>query len=429
VSDRVTSRSADFVEGIRLSPLRSAARDRFAFKSLGGERPVVCPPSLAVGRAPVRGLKISLGRAHVRGRAGRPSVARASAIKRGGTSQGKGGKRNESNARKERVSMKARDLRIAIGTGRLALVAIAVLAMTLVGTASASAETEREKAEWQAFANCPAYDITIHGGEVTACSWGLSSYKERWASNKQKEEWEEREGRAAPLQLSHFTAGNVSVNLKLPITLKLGLAENPEEETQELDVVGARGAETIAAVAQRGPNLRKTVDSADLSGAELDRYNYYVRVAKQTKTTATIELAGPADALHLNLANLLGEEGNAFVFPVKVKLGNAFLGNDCYVGSDENPIVVPMTTGPSGELRGKAGTLAFNPEGTLLTVWGDTLVATGFEAPGVEGCGVEGGADEAVDAALGLPSASNTAVLNGILKQTGAETAEEHGAF
>jgi hypothetical protein len=325
--------------------------------------------------------------------------------------------------------MKAKDLRIAIGARRLALVAIAALSMTLVGTASASAETEKEKAEWQAFANCPAYEITIHGGEVTACSWGLSSYKERWASKKQKEEWEEREGRATPDQLSHFTAGNVSVNLKLPITLKLGLAENPEEETQELDVVGARGAETIAAVAQRGPKLKETVDSADLSGSELDRYNYYVHVAKQTKTTATVELAGPADALHLNLANLLDEEGNAFVFPVKVKLGSPFLGDSCYVGSDENPIIVPMTTGPSGELQGKAGALAFSPEGTLLTVWGDTLVASGFEAPGVEGCGVEGGADEAVDAALGLPSASNTAVLNGILKQTGAETAEEHGAF
>ena len=48
-----------------------------------------------------------------------------------------------------------------------------------------------------------------------------------------------------------------------------------------------------------------------------------------------------------------------------------------------------------------------------------------FGAPGVEGCGVEGGADAAMDAALGLPSASgNSAVLNGRLLLTSDEIEE-----
>jgi hypothetical protein len=316
----------------------------------------------------------------------------------------------------------------AVGAARLALAGLIVLAMALVYATPVFAESGREKAEWQAFANCPAYELTSKGNEVTACTWATSAYKEKWQSTLQKEEWEALYGRATPNQLSQFTAGNVTVKLKLPIALKLGLAENPEEPT-ELEVKAARGAETIQAVPQVGPNLKKAVDRSDLSGAELDRYNYYVHVAKQTRTTATVELAGPADALHVNLGNLLSEEGNAFVFPVKVKLSNGFFGDDCYVGSDEDPIVVPMTTGPSGELQGKAGALTFNSEGTMLTVWGDTLVASGFAAPGVEGCGMAGGADAAMDAALGLPSASNTAVLNGVFKQAGAEAAEEHGAF
>ncbi len=326
------------------------------------------------------------------------------------------------------VSTGAGKPRLAAGAGRLFLVGLIALAMALVCAASASAESPREKAQWQAFANCPAFEITPKGNEVTACTWATSTFKEKWENAEQKEGWEQANGRATPNQLSQFTAGNITVKLKLPIALKLGLAENPEDP-EELEVAAARGAETIQAVPQRGPGLKKAVDPADLSGAELDRYNYYIHVAKQTKTTATIELAGPADALHVNLGHLLTEEGNAFVFPVKVRLGNGFFGNDCYVGSDENPIVVPMTTGPSGELSGKAGTLAFNPEGTILTVWGDTLVASGFAAPGVQGCGVEGGADAAIDAALGLPSPSNTAVLNGVFKQAGAEVAQEHGAF
>ena len=177
-------------------------------------------------------------------------------------------------------------------------------------------------------------------------------------------------------------------------------------------------------MAQAGPSLTKSVDTADLSASELDRYNYFVKIAKETKTTATVELAGSASNIHLNLANLLDAEGTAFSFPVKVKLGNGFVGNNCYVGSNEDPIVVNFTTGTSGELQGKVGQLAFS-EGGVITTWGNTLVASGFASPAAEGCGVEGGADAAVNAALGLPSANNTSVLNGVLKLAGAENVEE----
>ncbi len=190
-------------------------------------------------------------------------------------------------------------------------------------------------------------------------------------------------------------------------------------------MVRCGGSPTIQPVAQAGPGLQKAVDKAELSPAERNRFNYYVKVAKEGKTTATIELAGPATAIHLNLANLLTEEGTAFSFPVKVKLGNGFFGNNCYVGNDEHPIVVNFTTGTAGELKGKTGALVVNAA-SIITTWGDTLVASGFASPGVEGCGVEGGADKAIDAALGLPSTNNMSVLNGVLKLTGRENAEEH---
>lgn len=306
---------------------------------------------------------------------------------------------------------------------RLLVLGLLGAMVTALFSAGSAMGMSNEEAEFQAFVNCPVNAI-VEEHELNACTWAQSSYKERWESKKQKETYEEQHGPTAGIN-SFFTAGNVTVPLRLGITLKGGVTEKEEEPT-ELLWSGAEGAPTIAPVAQKGPSLAKAVDKADLSQSELNRFNYYLKVAKETKTTATIELAGSASDIHLDLANLLDEEGRAFGFPVKVKLGNGFFGPNCYVGSDENPIVVNFTTGQSGELHGKLGVLTSNAGGNILTTWGDTLVATGFASPGVEGCGVEGGADEAINAALGLPSPNSTSVLNGVLKLAGREAVEEH---
>jgi len=310
----------------------------------------------------------------------------------------------------------------------LGLCLVAAFALSAAVASNAIAKTNTGT-EFSAFENCPFHEFSPGGYEVVACPWAVSSYKERWNSKAEQEEYETEHGAPEGLT-SHFTAGNVTVALKLPIVLKGGLGQNEETEQNEegegLEWVGAKGSETIQAVAQKGPSLAKAVDTADLSEAELNRFNYYVKVAKQKKTTATVELAGPATGIHLNLIHLLTGEGTAFRFPVKVKLGNGFVGPDCYVGSDEHPIVVDFTTGTSGALTGKLGKLSFSESG-VINIAGDTLVASGFSVPGVENCGIEGGADEAVDAALGLPSSENTSVLNGVLKQAGAESVEEHG--
>jgi hypothetical protein len=45
----------------------------------------------------------------------------------------------------------------------------------------------------------------------------------------------------------------------------------------------------------------------------------------------------------------------------------------------------------------------------------------------VLGCGVEGGADEAINSALGLPSASGSmAILNGVLRASSEEEVAAH---
>jgi len=280
-------------------------------------------------------------------------------------------------------------------------------------------ETEKEHAEFLAFANCP-----FGAGAELDCSWAQTSYTEQWPSKKIREAYEAEHGKPAEL-LSQLTAGKVTVPLKLSIILRGGIAfENEGEERW----VGAQGAETIQAVPQAAQPLNKDVDTALLSPAELNRYNYYVKISKETKVTAAVELAGPASAIQVNVGHLLEEQGTAFAFPVKLKLSNPFVGPDCYAGSDANPIVVELTTGASGALHGKNGSgLRGDRHGFILTLTTNTLVNNTFASPGVEGCGIEGGADAAIDSALGLPSASgqNRTVLNGTLKLATGENAKE----
>lgn len=284
-------------------------------------------------------------------------------------------------------------------------------------------ETAKEHGEFAAFEYCPFHQTEYP--EVDACIWGRSTAKEQWIGKKAKEEWETSYGRTPPELPSEFTAGKVTVLLKNDINLRGGDYENGATGAEYW--IGSEGAPTIEPVAQAGPPLPKDVDTSNLSASELSRYDFYVKDVKETKTTATVELAGPASALILNEENLLTEQGVAFGFPVKVHLSNGFLGSNCYVGSNEHPIVTEFSTGESGALRGKLGQGTTDRQGVILTFNTDTLVSNTFAVPGVEGCGVGGGADEAVDAALGLPSpaGANFAVINGTLRQAGAELVKE----
>ena len=276
-------------------------------------------------------------------------------------------------------------------------------------------ETVKEHSAWQAFANCPLEE------ELDACVAGKSYYKETFKTKQDQEEYLTNHPEYHGGQVSYFTAGNVTVPLKNSISLRGGFISGEESGVQ--DWVAAVGAATIEPVPQPSVSLKKGVNAALLSQSELERYDYYVHIGKETKTYATVELAGPVSNLHINLNHILEEQGQAFVFPVKVKLSNPFLGEHCYVGSDASPIKVPFTTGTAGELRGKFGEFITEASSDILVDWGQTLVSNEFASPGVEGCGVDGGADEAVDSALGLPAPTgNKSVLNGVLKLAGEET-------
>lgn len=141
---------------------------------------------------------------------------------------------------------------------------------------------------------------------------------------------------------------------------------------------------------------------------------------------ADTELAGPVEVFEENLSD---GRGPAVKLPVRVKLENPILGEECYVGSDTEPVLLQLTTGttkpPSGTqpISGKAGTASFNPALTIITISGASLVDNTFTAPAVSGCGgslLSPLLDTAVDLQVGLPAAAGAseAMLNGTLQET-----------
>jgi hypothetical protein len=138
-------------------------------------------------------------------------------------------------------------------------------------------------------------------------------------------------------------------------------------------------------------------------------------------------LTGPSKGLtniDLNTENLLFEEGTALGLPAKIKLSNALLGNECYVGTEKSPVQLNFTTGTSGALTGSAGEIEFNEKFTLITISGGALVDGLFASPGAHGCGgfFSFFIDPLVNSILGIPSESgkNSAILEGVLKDGAA---------
>jgi hypothetical protein len=107
---------------------------------------------------------------------------------------------------------------------------------------------------------------------------------------------------------------------------------------------------------------------------------------------------------------------------LKFKLINPLLGNSCYIGNNNQPIVVNpnVTAAPGTSLEILPDPFPKkHPNTAVLAIPSAIATDNTFTAPGVTGCG-PGGAknipvDEALDTGAGLPSASgvNSLTLNG----------------
>jgi hypothetical protein len=137
-----------------------------------------------------------------------------------------------------------------------------------------------------------------------------------------------------------------------------------------------------------------------------------------TGLTWLAELLG-SEALTLYAATELAGQPvfhgvNNITLPIKVHLINSTLGNNCYVGSVSNPIVLNLTTGTSGKLTGKEPSLRFDPATEIIHLENGKYVDGTFSAPSASGCVltlfgfIPISINGLVNSEAGLPAASGT---------------------
>jgi hypothetical protein len=279
------------------------------------------------------------------------------------------------------------------GLRRCALAVGAALTMALVGAVPALASGPT--GDFAVFAQCPT-----NNPAVQLCIYAVSSGGE-------------------------FKVGTTTVPINKPITLQGGSIIN--EETGAETFVAAKNGETLSKTALTVPGGLLGIMAP--SGWPVWLQNIFNEFINNgiTGVTATTELvANPG----ISRSNLLSAEGTALELPVRVKLSNPFLGNNCYIGSAAHPIVQHLTTGttspppPNTPITGAIGELELKDEFQLVIIKNNSLVDNAYAAPAASGCGgiFSFLVDPAVNAKLGLPSAAghNTTRLNGTLQNATA---------
>lgn len=183
--------------------------------------------------------------------------------------------------------------------------------------------------------------------------------------------------------------------------LQLGSKDTPIEDPLKL-VIGLTGAGQSVPGSFDGGRQRIPGGLIGITGLDWLRFIYPLNLLQ---IYAEAELAGP-------VTNPLGPIG----LPLKVRLDNALLNNNCYIGSNASPIMLNLTTGttspppPNVPITGQAGTLALDP--TLPGVVRSTgirFVDNAFSVPGATNCDLLGLnllVTGLVNLQAGLPSAA-----------------------
>jgi hypothetical protein len=276
---------------------------------------------------------------------------------------------------------------------RLFLAAALLAAMVVPATASAAPHSPT--GEYAPFANCPLSRPTLN-----ACLYAQTTS-------------------------GYFTLGKKTTPIKNPVVLQAGI-EWPNEEgivSPNLQVFPAEDGNTLTKTPQPVPGGLLGIQAPAWWPSILrNLFNETINNGF-TGVTATMELAAPASAIKLDVNNIASGQGTALQLPVKVKLSNPFLGNNCYIGSSSQPIVLKLITGttspppPNQPITGSPGEFSQNADGSILTLNKNRLVDNSFAAPGANGCGglFSFLVDPFVNSIIGLPSpaGTNTAVLEG----------------
>lgn len=221
---------------------------------------------------------------------------------------------------------------------------------------------------------------------------------------------------------------SLGISISRPLVISGGLTGVPLDPGAMSPIVGAKltgdplnvpggligipGTEYVPAIVRIpiiGPIIRQIPIVNQLPGVQTGL----------TQVTAQTQLAGTP---RIGLVGLLAGRA-AIELPVKFKLANGLLGDNCYIGSDANPIVLRLGIGrtsppaPNRPITGSLGRIGVTSTSVRLS--GSKLVDNSFGVPSANGCTplgislLEQTVSGVVNAKQGLPSGPghNTAIL------------------
>jgi hypothetical protein len=206
-----------------------------------------------------------------------------------------------------------------------------------------------------------------------------------------------------------FTVNGIPVPITHPVTVQFGTYSDldsngnqvfhvvPPQDHKELltEPELIPGGFLVLVCLSADPNVQRLCQTAMNSG--------------HTDLTVEVQLAGP-------ITNFAPLAAVPFTLPVKVKLGNPLLGGKCFIGSDDDPILLNPTFNPFGSLNFEPDPDPVRfPNVAVLSINGSTLTDDAFSVPAATNCGPGDIADAPINATLGLPSpaGNNHLVLNG----------------
>jgi hypothetical protein len=278
-----------------------------------------------------------------------------------------------------RPTVERRSMRVArIARCRVMVVALAVPLACFGGVSSAEASVHHPTGIFAPFADCPLSDESVNDCVFAQVGGG------------------------------ELAIGGIAVPIDSPLTLQGGVFGSGAS----VRFVGAEDGNTLSRTALSVPRGVLGWLARALGGA--------------AGVTLTPELARPASTIELDVENLLETQGVAMQLPLKIKLNNPLLGDDCYIGSAADPIVVNLTSGktsppaPNRPISGVAGSFEELDEFAVIILRGTSLVDNTFAVPRATGCGGSLAAlvEPVVNTVFGLPSPAgrNTAILDATMQ-------------
>ena len=208
-----------------------------------------------------------------------------------------------------------------------------------------------------------------------------------------------------------FTIGSLVVEVAHPVTAQFGVWSPPDASPNQFTggiLPPLDGKELVVSPEFVPGGLLKALSCPSSPRAVETLCREAQLPGESSVVTALVQSAGPITNFDLT----------KWTQPVKIRLINPLLGSECYIGSNDNPIVLnPSVTGTLAEVPDPNPTRF--PSTAVLEVTSAKATDNRFSVPVATGCGPGGAANIAIDLAIdssdGLPSASgnNHLVLYG----------------